>query len=49
MFEGIKLSDMCEMIEDCNRRLVKENGIQVKFDYSKHIYINYLSPPPHCH
>jgi methionyl aminopeptidase len=26
---GIKLADMCERIEDCNRRLVKENGMQV--------------------
>ena len=27
---GIKLSDMCERIEECNRRLVKENGLQVQ-------------------
>lgn len=26
---GIKLIDMCEKIEDCNRRLVRENGLQV--------------------
>ena len=26
---GIKLSDMCELIEETNRRLVKENGLQV--------------------
>ena len=25
---GIKLSDMCERLEECNRRLVKENGLQ---------------------
>ena len=26
---GIKLVDMCEQIEECNRRLVKENGLNV--------------------
>jgi methionyl aminopeptidase len=26
---GIKLIDMCERIEECNRMLVKENGLQV--------------------
>ena len=26
---GIKLVDMCEKLEECNRRLVKENGLQV--------------------
>jgi methionyl aminopeptidase len=26
---GIKLIDMCEQLEECNRRLVKENGLQV--------------------
>ena len=26
---GIKLVDMCERLEECNRRLVKENGLQV--------------------
>ena len=26
---GIKLTDMCERLEECNRRLVKENGLQV--------------------
>jgi hypothetical protein len=27
---GIKLVDMCEKLEECNRRLVKENGLQVR-------------------
>ena len=26
---GIKLVDMCEQIEDMNRKLVKENGLNV--------------------
>lgn len=26
---GIKLTDMCHQLEECNRRLVKENGLQV--------------------
>lgn len=26
---GIDLADMCERIEECNRRLVRENGLQV--------------------
>lgn len=25
---GIKLADMCAMLEDMNRRLVKENGLK---------------------
>jgi methionyl aminopeptidase len=28
---GIKLVDMCEQIEECNRRLVKENGLEVRW------------------
>lgn len=27
---GIKLVDMCEQLEECNRRLVKENGLEVR-------------------
>jgi methionyl aminopeptidase len=26
---GIKLVDMCEQIEELNRKLVKENGLEV--------------------
>lgn len=28
---GIKLIDMCEKLEETNRRLMKENGLQVSF------------------
>ena len=31
--KGIKLIDMCEQLEECNRRLVKENGLQVSDEY----------------
>lgn len=31
---GIKLVDMCEQIEECNRRLVKENGLEVRWQYT---------------
>jgi len=30
---GIKLIDMCERLEECNRRLVKENGLQVRYAF----------------
>ena len=26
---GVKLIDICEQLEECNRLLVKENGLQV--------------------
>ena len=39
---GIKLVDMCEKIEECNRRLVRENGLQV----CKH-FIRFSDMIPH--
>ena len=30
---GIKLTDMCERIEECNRKLVKENGLLVSIHH----------------
>ena len=35
---GIKLVDMCEQIEECNRRLVQEKGLQVGTVYVLTIY-----------
>jgi hypothetical protein len=40
LLTGIKLIDMCEQLEECNRRLVKENGLQVQLFYvSPHLLL----------
>ncbi len=36
---GIKLIDMCEMIEDTNRKLVQENGLQVNHLTHPHLLL----------
>lgn len=40
---GINLSDMCEKIEDCNRRLVKENGLQAGIGFPTGCSINHVA------
>lgn len=40
---GIKLSDMCERIENCNRRLVKENGLQAGIAFPTGCSINHVA------
>lgn len=40
---GIKLSDMCERIEECNRRLVKENGLQAGIGFPTGCSINHVA------
>lgn len=40
---GIKLSDMCAKIEDCNRRLVKENGLQAGIGFPTGCSINHVA------
>jgi len=37
---GIKLTDMCEQIEECNRRLVQENGLQAGIAFPTGCSIN---------
>ena len=40
---GIKLIDMCEEIENCNRRLVKENGLQAGIGFPTGCSINHVA------
>ena len=39
---GIKLIDMCEQLEECNRRLVKENGLDVSLCVMWYICVVYM-------
>ena len=40
---GIKLTDMCERIEECNRRLVKENGLQAGIGFPTGCSVNHVA------
>eukprot|EP01034_Spumella_vulgaris_P031326 gene31326-38703_t len=40
---GIKLIDMCEQLEECNRRLVKENGLQAGIAFPTGCSINHVA------
>lgn len=40
---GIKLVDMCERIEECNRRLVAENGLQAGIGFPTGCSINHVA------
>ena len=40
---GIKLIDMCERIEEMNRRLVKENGLQAGIAFPTGCSINHVA------
>ena len=40
---GIDLVDMCERIEECNRRLVKENGLQAGIGFPTGCSINHIA------
>lgn len=40
---GIKLSDMCERIEECNRKLVKENGLQAGIGFPTGCSVNHVA------
>lgn len=40
---GIKLSDMCEQIEETNRRLVKENGLQAGIGFPTGCSLNHVA------
>eukprot|EP01032_Pedospumella_encystans_P011685 gene11685-13572_t len=40
---GIKLVDMCEQIEECNRRLVKENGLNAGIAFPTGCSINHVA------
>lgn len=40
---GIDLADMCERIEECNRRLVKENGLQAGIGFPTGCSINHIA------
>jgi methionyl aminopeptidase len=40
---GIKLIDMCERIEECNRRLVRENGLQAGIGFPTGCSINHVA------
>ena len=40
---GIKLTDMCEQLEDCNRRLIKENGLQCGIGFPTGCSINHVA------
>lgn len=47
---GIKLIDMCERIEECNRKLVKENGLQAGIAFPTGCSINHVAAhyTPNC-
>ena len=47
---GIKLTDMCEKLEECNRRLVKENGLQAGIGFPTGCSINHVAAhyTPNC-
>ncbi len=40
---GIKLTDMCEQLEECNRRLVKENGLQCGIGFPTGCSLNHVA------
>ena len=40
---GIKLIDMCEQLEECNRRLIKENGLQCGIGFPTGCSINHVA------
>eukprot|EP01038_Epipyxis_sp_PR26KG_P010453 gene10453-14041_t len=40
---GIKLTDMCEQIEECNRRLVRENGLQAGIGFPTGCSLNHVA------
>jgi len=40
---GIKLIDMCEQLEECNRRLVKENGLQAGIAFPTGCSLNHVA------
>eukprot|EP01036_Dinobryon_divergens_P024403 gene24403-32850_t len=47
---GIKLIDMCEQLEECNRRLVKENGLQAGIGFPTGCSLNHVAAhyTPNC-
>ena len=47
---GIKLIDMCEQLEECNRRLVKENGLQAGIAFPTGCSLNHVAAhySPNC-
>ena len=47
---GIKLTDMCERLEECNRRLVKENGLQAGIGFPTGCSVNHVAAhyTPNC-
>jgi methionyl aminopeptidase len=47
---GILLTDMCERIEECNRKLVKENGLQAGIGFPTGCSINHVAAhyTPNC-
>ena len=40
---GIKLTDMCHRLEECNRRLVKENGLSAGIGFPTGCSINHVA------
>jgi methionyl aminopeptidase len=40
---GIKLTDMCEQLEECNRRLIKENGLQCGIGFPTGCSVNHVA------
>lgn len=40
---GIKLIDMCEQLEECNRRLMRENGLQAGIGFPTGCSLNYVA------
>jgi methionyl aminopeptidase len=40
---GIKLIDMCEQLEECNRRLVQENGLEAGIGFPTGCSINHVA------
>lgn len=40
---GIMLSDMCERLEECNRRLVRENGLQAGIGFPTGCSVNHVA------
>lgn len=47
---GIKLTDMCERLEETNRRLVKENGLQAGIGFPTGCSVNHVAAhyTPNC-
>ena len=50
LISGIKLIDMCEKLEECNRRLVKENGLQAGIGFPTGCSVNHVAAhfTPNC-